>query len=407
MNKEKKYSLLRLLRKVFLAPLILCIIGSILSLLFLADIYYPQTYWDHILTITSKLGYVTFVLALILFFYNVVATISDNYKKKYLHENKKIAYLVASIIHKELRLIFILFAAYTIISLADLPKTYIEATHKTLYVALVCLIGWTILQILTATEAVIYRYSTTSSQINIRKRKALYTKMHIFKSIAATFVIVITLAAALMVFDHVKNIGISILASAGFLTALLGLAAQRSLSSMFAGIQLVLSQPIKIDDIVIIENEQGTIEEITLNYIVVKLWDGRRTIIPIQYFNENPFQTLTHAAGSLIGTVIVYTDYILPVEAIRETLKHIVENSAWWDKQTATVQVLNLKETCVELRILISASSPDALSSLRLEVREKLLEFIRQHYTECLPKQRITMLGAVDNTLKNTIPPTT
>ena len=399
MDRKNNQAFLTTLKKIILAPLILLIIGNLLSLLFLVNTRYQLHAWNDFFALTSKAGHIIIVLAFIFFIYNIVAAICQQYKNKYLAGNKEIAHQITLIIYKELRVIFILFALYTVISLLGLSKQDLNIVDKAFYVAIVCLIGWTSLQILTAIEAVVYKYSAAATHANARKRKALYTKVHIIKNVIVTLIIILTVAAALMVFDQVKSLGISLLASAGFLTALLGLAAQRSLGSMFAGIQLALSQPIKIDDVVIIDNEQGIIEEITLSYVTVKLWDMRRIIMPISYFIEKPFQNLTRTGSNLIGAITIYADYMLPIDAMRDELRRILSTSTTWDKKTEAVQVLNFKETCIELRILISAESPDHLSQLRLDVREKLLAFIRQHHADCLPKQRVENLSLLSQHL--------
>ncbi|MDH3556523.1 MAG: mechanosensitive ion channel family protein, partial [Deltaproteobacteria bacterium] len=175
---------------------------------------------------------------------------------------------------------------------------------------------------------------------------------------------------------------------AGIVGIIVGLAAQKSISTLFAGIQMAITQPIRIDDVVIVENEWGRIEEITLTYVVVRIWDLRRLIVPITYFLEKPFQNWTRISADLLGTVFLYVDYTVPVEAVRAELKRILESSPLWDKQVCTLQVTNATDRTLELRALMSAADSPRAWELRCDVREKLIGFIRQNYPDGLPKVR-------------------
>ncbi|MDH3556239.1 MAG: mechanosensitive ion channel family protein, partial [Deltaproteobacteria bacterium] len=175
---------------------------------------------------------------------------------------------------------------------------------------------------------------------------------------------------------------------AGIVGIIVGLAAQKSISTLFAGIQMAITQPIRIDDVVIVENEWGRIEEITLTYVVVRIWDLRRLIVPITYFLEKPFQNWTRISAEILGTVFLYVDYTVPVEAVRTELRRILENSPLWDGQICLLQVTNATERTTELRAIISATDASNAWELRCEVREKLIGFIRQNYPDGLPKVR-------------------
>jgi small-conductance mechanosensitive channel len=191
-----------------------------------------------------------------------------------------------------------------------------------------------------------------------------------------------------MTFEKVRQLGATLLASAGIVGIIVGIAAQKSIATLFAGIQLAITQPMRIDDVVIVENEWGRIEEITLTYVVVRIWDLRRLIVPITYFLEKPFQNWTRISADILGTVFLYVDYTVPVEAVRTELRRILESSPLWDGQVCVLQVTNATERTVELRALMSAADSSSGWGLRCEVREKLIEFIRQNYPEGLPKVR-------------------
>lgn len=192
----------------------------------------------------------------------------------------------------------------------------------------------------------------------------------------------------LMTFDKVRQLGTSILASAGIIGIIVGLAAQRTIATLLAGLQIAITQPIRVDDVVIVENEWGRIEEITFTYVVVRIWDLRRLILPITYFIEKPFQNWTRVTADILGTVFIYVDYTVPVQAIREELHRILKSTDLWDGKAWGLQVTNATERTVELRALMTAPDASAAWDLRCEVREKILEFVQKKYPDGLPKVR-------------------
>jgi len=192
----------------------------------------------------------------------------------------------------------------------------------------------------------------------------------------------------LMTFPKVRQLGTTILASAGIIGIVVGMAAQRTIGTFIAGIQIAITQPIRVDDVVIVENEWGRIEEITLTYVVVKIWDLRRLIVPITYFIEKPFQNWTRVTADILGTVFIYVDHTVPVDSIREELQNILKKSELWDGKVCVLQVTNTSERTVELRALMSAADASTAWSLRCEVREKLIDFMKKKYPKALPKLR-------------------
>jgi small-conductance mechanosensitive channel len=204
-------------------------------------------------------------------------------------------------------------------------------------------------------------------------------------------VVLITLvgiATALMTFETVRQLGTTILASAGIVSVIVGFAAQRSLGTFLAGFQVAMTQPIRLDDVVIVEGEWGRVEEITLTYVVVKIWDLRRLVLPITYFIEQPFQNWTRVSAELLGTVFLYVDYTVPVDQVREILHDLLQTSRYWDRKVWNLQVTNATERTVELRALMSASDASELWSLRCEIREKLLAEVQARFPGSLPKTR-------------------
>jgi small-conductance mechanosensitive channel len=186
----------------------------------------------------------------------------------------------------------------------------------------------------------------------------------------------------------VRQYGVSLFASAGVAGLVAGLAARPVLSNLFAGVQLAMTQPIRIDDVVIVENEWGIVEEITSTYVVVRIWDLRRLIVPLTYFIEKPFQNWTRESSALLGSAFLYVDYRAPVEIIRNKLSEIVKSSKNWDGKVVNLQVTDAKENTVELRCLMSANSAGQAFNLRCEVREQLIDFLQKHHPEALPRQR-------------------
>jgi small-conductance mechanosensitive channel len=196
------------------------------------------------------------------------------------------------------------------------------------------------------------------------------------------------LGFVLLTFERVRQLGTGLLASAGVAGIVLGFAAQRSLSTILAGIQIALTQPIRVDDVVIVENEWGRIEEITLTYVVVRIWDKRRLVLPIVYFIERPFQNWTRVSADLLGTVNLHLDYSVPVDEIRAECKRILDGTPLWDGEAWCVQVTETTEHCMVVRPLFSARNASDQWDLRCEVREKLVAFVQRNYPQALPRVR-------------------
>jgi len=206
--------------------------------------------------------------------------------------------------------------------------------------------------------------------------------------VAVTIVVIFTLASMLMVFEPVRQFGASILASAGVAGLVVGFAAQKSIATLLAGFQIALTQPIRVDDVVIVEGEWGRIEEITLTYVVVCIWDLRRLVVPIGYFIEQPFQNWTRTSADLLGTVELHVDYTVPVDALRTKLTSILESSRHWDRKVNVLQVTDATEQTLVVRALASAANASSCWDLRCEVREKLVAYLRREHPESFPRVR-------------------
>jgi small-conductance mechanosensitive channel len=228
---------------------------------------------------------------------------------------------------------------------------------------------------------------------NLEARR-IQTQYRVIERVTTALIVILAAGAMLMTFEQVRQFGVSLLASAGIAGIVLGFAAQKSLGTLLAGIQIALSQPIRLDDVVIVEGEWGRIEEITLTYVVVKIWDQRRLVLPITYFIDNPFQNWTRTSAEILGTVYLYTDYTVPVQAVREELQRIVEGSDLWDGRVVGLVVTDAKEHTLELRALVSAADASKAWDLRCLVRENLISYLQENHPESLPRLRLVQESA-------------
>jgi len=258
---------------------------------------------------------------------------------------------------------------------------------RLLGLATICLLGWiavTVLRI--AADLYLMRFRIDVAD-NLLARKHV-TQIRVLVRVLDVMIVLITVGLALMTFEAVRQFGVTLFASAGVAGIIAGLAARPVLTNFLAGVQIAVAQPIRIDDAVIVENEWGNVEEITFSYVVVRLWDLRRMVVPLSYFIEKPFQNWTRIGGELIGTVFLYVDHTAPVDAIRKKLTDIASQSKLWNGKVVNLQVSDCKETTIELRALVSANSASAVWDLRCEVREKLVDFLQREHPSALPRRR-------------------
>jgi small-conductance mechanosensitive channel len=218
--------------------------------------------------------------------------------------------------------------------------------------------------------------------------RRIYTQVSVIRKVIVTAVVIVASGSILMLFDPVRQFGTSILASAGIIGVIIGFAAQKTLGNVLAGVQIALTQPLLIDDIVVVEGEFGQIEEITLTYVTVRTWDLRRMILPITYFVEKPFQDWSRVSSELLGTVFLYLDYGAPLGELRTELKRLVVNNPKWDGKVCGLQVTDTKQNTIEVRALVSSTDPGKAFDLRCEVREGLIQFLQCHHPESLPRVR-------------------
>ena len=274
----------------------------------------------------------------------------------------------------------------------SLPQTYLPervagmVLHG-LVVGTIVVVGWSGLIAVGLAADIYLRRFRTDVDDNLQARKHV-TQVRILRRAADTVLVLVTVAASLMTIDAVRQYGISLFASAGAAGLILGLSARPVLSNMIAGLQIAITQPIRVEDAVIVEGEWGWIEDIASTYVVIRLWDWRRMIVPLTYFIEKPFQNWTHQTAAIIGSVLIRVDYSVPVQRVREELEAIAKGSPLWSGAVVNLQVTDAGENSLELRALVSASTAPRAWDLRCEVREKLIAFLQAEHPDCLPKQR-------------------
>lgn len=249
-------------------------------------------------------------------------------------------------------------------------------------------ITWLAIRSVSVGRDVLLEKYDVSEEDNLNARK-IVTQIRVMRKIINVIILLISLSSILMSFDGIRQLGMSLLASAGVAGIIMGFAAQKSIANIFSGLQIAITQPIRLDDVVVIEGEWGRIEEITLTYVVVKIWDERRLIVPIGDFIEKPFTNWTRVSSEILGTVFFYLDYSVPLDILRKELSRIVENHPYWDKRVNGIQVTNCTNTNMEVRVLISAKDASKAWDLRCDIREELLVFLQKNYPESLPTFRM------------------
>ncbi|WP_258102864.1 mechanosensitive ion channel family protein [Marinoscillum sp. MHG1-6] len=224
-----------------------------------------------------------------------------------------------------------------------------------------------------------------------RNERKIVTQMVFIRKAFIVAIVLVTAGILLLSFEGGRKYGAGLLTSAGVASIIIGFAAQKSIANFLAGIQIAFTQPIKLDDAVVVEGEWGWIEEINLTYVVVRIWDWRRLILPITYFIEKPFQNWTRNKGEIIGSVILNLDYQTPIEPLRKKLTEILESEPNWDKKVNALQVVDTKEYTIVVRALMSARNSPSAWDLRCSVREKLISFLQKEHPQSLPVQRILL----------------
>lgn len=266
------------------------------------------------------------------------------------------------------------------------PKIY-NFIDKTVLILMIVAVSHILINIIKVFEDyVFYRYDIKNKD-NLQERK-IRTQLQFLRNLGITFIVLLAICAILLSFEKLRTVGAGLLTGVGVGGIIIGFAAQRSLGNLLAGLQIAFTQPIRIDDAVVVEGEWGKVEEITLTYVVVRIWDQRRLILPINYFIEKPFQNWTRTSAEILGAVSLFLDYTAPIEQLRTEFNRLLSQSELWDKRVGVVQVVNATERTIEVRFLVSAASSGIAFDLRCYIRENMINFVRTNYPYALPKTR-------------------
>jgi len=295
--------------------------------------------------------------------------------------------VIVPILGQTMRLAVPLLGIILLLPLLKLPEDWAWVRQKGFGILLIVALSFLIIRGINAVQLTLLSRHPMDVGANLSARR-IYTQVSVIRKIIVSVVVIVATGSILMLFDPVRQFGTSILASAGIASVVIGFAAQKTLGNVLAGIQIALTQPLLIDDIVVVEGEFGQIEEITLTYVTVRTWDLRRMILPITYFVEKPFQNWSRVSTELLGTVILYLDYQVPLGELRKELKRLVENNPKWDRKVCGLQVTDTKQSTIEVRALVSSTDPGKAFDLRCEVREGLIEFLRRNHPQSLPRVR-------------------
>lgn len=275
-----------------------------------------------------------------------------------------------------------------LIQYADISKSALESLAKLSSILIISGIAWVLIKLIDVSSQLLLHFQQAKDNNGILQRK-MFTQVLILKRIGVSVIIIIAVGCSLMLFNNVRALGASMLTTAGIAGLGLTFMAQRSLGSIFAGLEIALTQPIKIGDSVIIDNEFGIIEEINFRSVIIKLWDWRRLVVPTQSFLEKSFQNWSrHQDNSLIGSIYMYADFTLSIPKLRIKLNEILAQSNLWDGNVSNLQITDLREQVMQIRILASAKNPDDCSNLQSEIREKIIAYIVKNHPESLPFTR-------------------
>jgi len=272
----------------------------------------------------------------------------------------------------------------------DHAKGILSILYNQSHILVTIGISWFLIVLIKTLKTAFLKRIDISQKDNLTSRK-IYTQINLLEKVIIFVIILFALGIVLLSFDSIRKIGIGLFASAGLAGIIIGLSAQKVVGALLAGIQIAITQPFRIDDAVFVENEWGWIEEINLTYVVVRIWDKRRLVLPSTYFLEKPFQNWTRTSAEIIGSIFIYTDYTISFQAMRDELSRLLNESELWDKNVNVLQVTDSKESAIEIRILVSAKNSPTAWDLRVYIREKMIEFIKKNYPESLPRTRVAL----------------
>jgi len=350
-----------------------------------------ETLWTNWQPLLIPFAIVLVILAMAGIFYAVVFSILERIAAKDDHPYLK---PMVKQWRRPLMVIFLLFMIYLTYPLLNLSPVLLEPLRQVLLIILILMLAWLTVRSVTVFRIILLSRVKIDIADEIAARR-IRTQIRILERIIAVIVWTIAISAAIMTFPRIQQLGISILASAGIAGIVIGFAAQKSLENLLAGIQIAFTQPVRIGDTVKIEGEMGKVEEITLTFIVVCLWDLRRQVIPIRYFLDKPIENWTRTSADLLGTVSIYTDLSMPIKPIRDELVKILDTTDLWDKKKSGILVTDTDNGgAMEIKAIISAADAGKLNDLQGYVREKLIEFLTASFPDKVPSTTVELASS-------------
>lgn len=280
---------------------------------------------------------------------------------------------------------------------ARLSENVLTPFERAAGLGIIAAIAWFVILISQIVSDLIFARYRIDLADNLAARR-IRTQIEVLHRIVVVIVVVVALSIMLMTFPAIKHIGMSLLASAGLAGLVVGMAMKSTLSSLIAGIQIAFTQPIRIEDVVVVEGEWGWVEEIGTTYVVVRIWDLRRLVLPLSYFIEHPFQNWTRTSSDLLVNIVLYVDYTVPVDPVRAELRRIVESTNLWKGEVCVLQVTDATDKSIQLRALVDARDSSSGWDLRCLVREKLIQFLQEKHPNALPKVRAEFNGFPNET---------
>lgn len=297
------------------------------------------------------------------------------------------ARMIRKAVHMPVRIIFSLAVVHALSLAISFPEEFRPLLNQFFRITVIVFGAWILRRIVSGSTSLMEE--NLGSRGDDWKVRESRTRLIVFRRVSTFVIVVLSTGLILEGFDVVREVGMSILASAGIAGVVLGFAAQKSIASLISGMQLALTQPVRIGDTVIVDGQWGKVEEIGLTYVVVRIWDLRRLVVPIQKFLDEPFENWTRASTRINGSIFLYVDYRTPVDLLRAKLQEIVEQSPHWDGETCTLVVTDATEKSMQVRTVVSAEEASSLWDLRCEVREKMIAFLQNYKNGAfLPRER-------------------
>ncbi|SFU38132.1 Small-conductance mechanosensitive channel [Pustulibacterium marinum] len=334
---------------------------------------------------------ITFVILIVV--YTIANKVINRVTK---HSDSQLTKSLLSRLRTPILLLICVIALWAPISYTELPENVVNTAIKILTILMIAIFTWMAITAVQLIKYFVLKKYDIKQKDNLKARK-IYTQFRIIERVLIFIILIISISLALMSFSSIRKLGLSLITSAGIGGLILGLAAQKVLGGILAGIQIAIAQPIRLDDVVIVEGEWGRIEEINLTFVVVNIWDERRLVLPTTYFIDNTFQNWTRTTSQILGTVFIYTDYNVPFDDFRKELTRLLKSTELWDGRVNVLQVTDAKEGSVEMRALMSAVDSPTAWDLRVYIREQLIKFLQTNYPESLPRSRVEIHGKVDD----------